>query len=193
MYCRFCGLLIPDDSRFCKRCGQRVDEPAATAQPNQALQSPNVVARQEHVVPQEPVNGTGLPLNTVEMQNIYCSFRIEKKNALKKLNLLGTEKGYFTISGDYLHFTRIPVAAQTLFGAVGGATAGVAGALAAGVAGNNLFAAKSFLVLSKAQILSFSVETLFKTNYLVIRFEGKEIALTCKNPAFDSLYNWLRS
>ncbi len=178
MYCRFCGLLIPDDSRFCKRCGQRVDDSVATAQPNQVPQSPNVA-------------GTEAPLNAGELQNVYVSFRIEKKNALKKLNLLGTEKGYFSLSGDYLHFTRIPVAAQTLFGAVGGATAGVAGALAAGVAGNNLFAAKSFLVLSKAQILGFSVETLFKTNYLIIRFDGKEIALTCKKPAFDILYDWL--
>ena len=190
MFCRFCGLLIPDDSIFCMRCGQRISESSYVVQQPTPVVQQIPMAQTTPVAQQPSVDQQVVSQNTVELHDIYCSYRIEKKNALKKLNLLGTEKGYFSINGDDLHFTRIPVVAQTLVGAVGGAAAGAAGALAAGAIGST-FRGKSFLTITKGQIIGFSVETLFKTNYLIIRFEGKEIAMTCKNPAFDMLYNWL--
>ncbi len=41
MYCMHCGENIPDSSKFCKYCGQRVDEDTAKVQEKAAEKAPH--------------------------------------------------------------------------------------------------------------------------------------------------------
>lgn len=209
MFCRYCGLQIPDDSIFCRRCGKDLTKTASVAQPY--IKQPQQNSNQPYIkqpsqpafkpAPQPSLDPEPQPAapannpssNPADLNNILCSYRIEKKNALKKLNLLGTEKGYFSVYNGVIYFTKIQDVGSVLLGSIGGAAFGVAGAIAGNAIGNHAASGKYVLSIPKFQMKEVTMETLFKTKYLVIKIEGKEIAFTCNAATLDSLYNWLKS